>query len=29
MIPPKSTATSQGDNCFFEIDVKGGEKDVS
>jgi hypothetical protein len=26
MIPLKSTATSQGEHFFFDIDVKGGEK---
>jgi hypothetical protein len=26
LIPPKSTATTQGEHVFFDIDVKGGEK---
>jgi hypothetical protein len=26
LIPPKITATSQGENVFFDIVVKGGEK---
>ena len=29
LIPPKNTATTQGDHVFFDIDVKGGEKDWS
>jgi hypothetical protein len=27
LIPPKSTATTQGEHVFFDIDVKGGEKE--
>jgi hypothetical protein len=27
MIPPTSTATTQGEHVFFDIDVKGGEKE--
>jgi hypothetical protein len=26
LIPPKNTATTQGEHVFFDIDVKGGEK---
>jgi hypothetical protein len=26
LIPPKINATSQGERVFFDIDVKGGEK---
>jgi hypothetical protein len=26
LIPPKNTATAQGEHVFFDIDVKGGEK---
>jgi hypothetical protein len=29
LIPPKSTATAQGEHVFFDIDVKGGEKVLS
>ena len=29
LIPLKSTATAQGEHVFFEIDVKGGEKEWS
>jgi hypothetical protein len=29
LIPPKNTAKSQGEHVFFEIDVKGGEKEWS
>jgi hypothetical protein len=29
LIPPKNTATSQGEHVFFEIDVKGEEKEWS
>jgi hypothetical protein len=29
MIPPKNTATTQGEHVFFNIDVKGGEKEWS
>ena len=29
MIPMKSTATTQGEHVFFDIDVKGGEKEWS
>jgi hypothetical protein len=28
LIPPKSTATTEGEHVFFDIDVKGGEKGV-
>jgi hypothetical protein len=28
LIPPKFTATTQGEHVFFDIDVKGGEKGV-
>jgi hypothetical protein len=28
LIPPKITATAQGEHVFFDIDVKGGEKGV-
>jgi hypothetical protein len=27
LIPPKSSATAQGENVLFDIDVKGGEKE--
>jgi hypothetical protein len=27
LIPPKINATAQGERVFFDIDVKGGEKD--
>ena len=27
LIPPKNTATAQGEHFFFDIDVKGGEKE--
>jgi hypothetical protein len=26
LIPPKITATAQGEHVLFDIDVKGGEK---
>jgi hypothetical protein len=26
LIPPKINATAQGERVFFDIDVKGGEK---
>jgi hypothetical protein len=26
LIPPKNDATSQGEDVFIDIDVKGGEK---
>jgi hypothetical protein len=29
MIPPKINATYQGEHVFFDIDVKGGEKELS
>jgi hypothetical protein len=29
MIPQKITATAQGECVFFDIDVKGGEKEFS
>jgi hypothetical protein len=29
LIPPKNTETTQGECAFFDIDVKGGEKDRS
>jgi hypothetical protein len=29
MIPHKNTATAQGERVFFDIDVKGGEKEWS
>jgi hypothetical protein len=29
MIPPKHTITTQGECVFFDIDVKGGEKEWS
>jgi hypothetical protein len=29
LIPPKNTATAQGEHVFFDIDVKGGEKEWS
>ena len=29
LIPPTSTATSQGEHVLFDIDVKGGEKEWS
>jgi hypothetical protein len=29
LIPPKNTATAQGERVFFDIDVKGGEKNRS
>ena len=29
LIPPKITATAQGEHVFFDIDVKGGEKEWS
>ena len=29
LIPPKNTATAQGEHVFFGIDVKGGEKEWS
>ena len=29
LIAPKNTATAQGEHVFFEIDVKGGEKEWS
>jgi hypothetical protein len=29
LIPPKHTATTQGEHVFFDIDVKGGEKEWS
>jgi hypothetical protein len=29
LIPPKNTATTQGDHVFFDIDVKGGENEWS
>jgi hypothetical protein len=29
LIPLKSTATAQGEHVFFDIDVKGGEKEWS
>jgi hypothetical protein len=29
LIPPKNTATTQGEHVFFDIDVKGGEKEWS
>jgi hypothetical protein len=29
LIPPKHTATAQGERVFFDIDVKGGEKEWS
>jgi hypothetical protein len=28
LIPPKIIATAQGESVFFDIDVKGGEKDI-
>ena len=28
MIPPKHTATTQGEHVLFNIDVKGGEKSL-
>jgi hypothetical protein len=28
LIPPKNTATTQGEHVFFDIDVKGGESVV-
>jgi hypothetical protein len=28
LIPPKITATAQGEHVFFDIDVKGGEKNL-
>jgi hypothetical protein len=28
MIPLKSTATTQGEHVFFDIDVKGGERGI-
>jgi hypothetical protein len=29
LIPPKINATTQGERVFFDIDVKGGEKELS
>jgi hypothetical protein len=29
LIPPKNTATAQGEHVFFDIDVKGGENEWS
>jgi hypothetical protein len=29
LIPPKNIATTQGEHVFFDIDVKGGEKEWS
>jgi hypothetical protein len=29
LIPPKINATTQGECVFFDIDVKGGEKELS
>jgi hypothetical protein len=29
MIPPKINATTQGEHVLFDIDVKGGEKELS
>jgi hypothetical protein len=29
LTPPKNTATAQGERVFFDIDVKGGEKNRS
>jgi hypothetical protein len=29
LIPPKNTAIAQGEHVFFDIDVKGGEKEWS
>jgi hypothetical protein len=29
LIPHKNTATAQGERVFFDIDVKGGEKEWS
>ena len=29
LIPHKITATTQGEYVFFDIDVKGGEKELS
>jgi hypothetical protein len=29
LIPPKNTATAKGEHVFFDIDVKGGEKEWS
>jgi hypothetical protein len=29
LIPPTSSATAQGEHVFFDIDVKGGEKEWS
>ena len=29
LIPPKINATPQGERVFFDIDVKGGEKELS
>ena len=29
LIPPKINATAQGERVFFDIDVKGGEKEWS
>ena len=29
LIPPKINATAQGEHVFFDIDVKGGEKEWS
>jgi hypothetical protein len=28
LIPPKNTATTQGEHVLFDIDVKGGEKNL-
>ena len=28
MIPPKHTPTAQGERVFFDIDVRGGEKNL-
>ena len=28
LIPPKNTATAQGEHVLFDIDVKGGEKNL-
>jgi hypothetical protein len=28
LIPPKINATAQGERVFFDIDVKGGEKEL-
>jgi hypothetical protein len=27
LIPPKNISTTQGEHVFFDIDVKGGEKE--